>query len=227
MRLVLCFLFFCVYVTRAAQPLDLTYSFDEKTIYWPTSKSFEWKLVRHGKTPAGYFYSSADYAANEHGGTHLDAPVHFHDGGAGVDQIPITKLMGPVVVVDVSAACAHNPDYRVSAGDVTGWEKQHGRIPDGAIVLIRTGWGKYWPDKKRYLGTDKPGDVAGLHFPALSREAADFLAKQRKLFAVGIDTASMDYGPSKDFIVHQILLGAGMYGLENVASIERVPATGA
>jgi kynurenine formamidase len=227
MRLVLCFLFFCVYVTRAAQPLDLTYSFDEKTIYWPTSKSFEWKLVRHGKTPAGYFYSSADYAANEHGGTHLDAPVHFHDGGAGVDQIPITKLMGPVVVVDVSAACAHNPDYRVSAGDVTGWEKQHGRIPDGAIVLIRTGWGKYWPDKKRYLGTDKPGDVAGLHFPGVSREAAEFLVKQRNINGEGIDTASIDYGQSKDFIAHQIFSAAGIYNLENVANLDRVPATGA
>src|SRR5690242_18573167 len=137
MRLVLCVLFLSVGLARGAQPIDLTYSFDEKTVYWPTSKSFEWKLVQHGKTPAGYFYSSADYGANEHGGTHLDAPVHFHQDGASVDQIPIAKLVGPVLVVDVSPNCAHNPDYRVSPDDLTTWEKQHGRIPYGAIVLIR------------------------------------------------------------------------------------------
>jgi kynurenine formamidase len=227
MRLVSCLLFFGVSFARAAQPIDLTYSFDEKTIYWPTSKSFEWRLVQHGKTPAGYFYSSADYAANEHGGTHLDAPVHFHQDGASVDQIPITKLMGPVVVMDVSASCAQNPDYRVSAGDLTTWEKQHGQIPDGAILLIRTGWGKYWPDRERYLGTDKPGDVAGLHFPGISREAAEFLVKQRKIKGDGIDTASIDYGQSKDFIAHQIFSAAGIYNLENVANLDRVPATGA
>jgi kynurenine formamidase len=227
MRLVLCLLFLVVGFARGAQPVDLTYSFDEETIYWPTSKSFEWTLVQHGKTPGGYFYSSANYAANEHGGTHLDAPVHFHEGGASVEQIPVTKLMSPVAVVDVSAECARNPDYRVSADDLITWEKQHGRIPDGAIVLIRTGWGKYWPDKKRYLGTDKPGDVAGLHFPGISREAAEFLVKQRNINGDGIDTASVDYGQSKDFIAHQILSAAGIYNLENVANLDRVPARGA
>jgi len=227
MRLVLFLVFLGVRFAGAAQPIDLTYAFDEKTIYWPTSKSFEWKLVQHGKTPAGYFYSSADYAANEHGGTHLDAPVHFHEGGASVDQIPVAKLMGPVVVVDVSAACARNPEYRVAGGDLKGWEKQHGRIPEGAIVLFRTGWGKYWPDKKRYLGTDKPGDVAGLHFPGISRDAAEFLAKERNISGDGIDTASIDYGQSKDFIAHQIFSAAGIYNLENVANLDRVPATGA
>jgi kynurenine formamidase len=227
MRLVLFLVFLGVRFAGAAQPIDLTYAFDEKTIYWPTSKSFEWRLVQHGKTPAGYFYSSADYAANEHGGTHLDAAVHFHEGGPSVDQIPVTKLIGPLVVVDVSGHCADNPDYRVSVGDLLAWEKQHGRIPDDAILLIRTGWGKYWPDKKRYLGTDKRGDIAGLHFPGISREAAEFLVKERKIKGDGIDTASIDYGQSKDFIAHQILSAAGIYNLENVANLDRVPATGA
>ena len=213
-------------IIEAAEPIDLTYPFDGKTIYWPTSKGFEWKLVQHGITPGGYFYSSADYAANEHGGTHLDAPVHFREDGLSVDRIPVTKLMGPLVVVDVSAACAHNPDYLVSASDFIAWEKQHGRIPEGAIVLIRTGWGKYWPDKKRYLGTDKPGDVAGLHFPGIARDAAEFLA-QRKVNGDGIDTASIDYGQSKDFIAHRILAAAGIYNLENVANVQRLPAKGA
>ena len=227
MRLGFCLLLLTVRSVPASQLIDLTYSFDDKTIYWPTSKGFEWSLVQHGKTSAGYFYSSADYAANEHGGTHLDAPVHFRENGAGVDQIPVTKLIGPVVVVDVSAACVHNPDYRVSADDLIQWEKQHGRIPDGAILLIRTDWGKYWPDKKLYLGTDKPGDIAGLHFPGISREAAEFLVKQRKINGDGIDTASIDYGQSKDFIAHRILSAAGIYNLENVANLDRVPAIGA
>jgi kynurenine formamidase len=184
-------------------------------------------MVQHGKTPAGYFYSSANYAANEHGGTHLDAPIHFNEAGATVDEIPINKLMAPAVVVDVESACMRNPDYRVSVADLTGWEKRYGRIPDNSILLIHTGWGKYWPDKERYLGTSKKDDVAGLHFPGLSREAAEFLVSQRRLNGIGIDTASIDYGQSKDFIVHQVLTTAGLYNLENVANLERVPPTGA
>ena len=141
--------------------------------------------------------------------------------------LPLSRLIGPAVVIDVVAACAQNPDYRVRVDDLTAWERQHGRIPDGAIVLVRTGWGKYWPDKKRYLGSDTPGDTAHLHFPGLSREAAEFLATQRRIDGVGIDTASLDHGPSQDFIAHQILNGANIYGLENAANLERLPAVGA
>lgn len=226
MRRLFVFFLLSAAISRAADTIDLTYPFDEKTIYWPTSESFHWKPVQYGKTPAGYFYSSANYSANEHGGTHIDAPIHFHEGGATVDQIPVSRLMAPAVVVDVAAACARNPDYRVLTADLTGWEKLHGPIPQGSIVLVRTGWGKFWPDKKRYLGTDKTGDVAGLHFPGLSREAAEFLLR-RKPSGTGIDTASIDYGQSKDFIVHQVLMAAGLYNLENVANLERVPEVGA
>ena len=115
----------------------------------------------------------------------------------------------------------------MTVGDINTWEKLHGRIPDGSILLVRTGWGKFWPDRKRYLGTDRPGDTANLHFPGISKEAAEFLTKNRKIYGVGIDTASLDYGPSRDFITHRILNEAGIYGLENVASLEKVPATGA
>ncbi len=214
-------------VIDEAKVIDLTYSFDETTIYWPTANPFRWEKEAWGKSAGGYWYTAARYAASEHGGTHLDSPIHFGEGKAATDEIPLSRLIGPAVVIDVTRACVNNPDYRVRVEDFTGWEKKHGRIPDGAIVLIRTGWGKFWPDKKRYLGSDTPGDATNLHFPGLSREAAEFLASQRKIDGIGIDTASIDYGQSRDFIAHQILNGANIYGLENVANLERVPDTGA
>jgi len=154
--------------------VDLTYSFDQSTIYWPTAKSFDWQRESWGISPGGYWYTAARYAASEHGGTHLDSPIHFGKDKAPVDQIPLSKLIGAAVVVDIAAACAKDPDYRLSLADIASWEKQQGAIPNGAIVLVHTGWGKFWPDRKRYLGSDAPGDTAHLHFPGISREAADF-----------------------------------------------------
>jgi len=130
-------------------------------------------------------------------------------------------------VIDIATACDKNPDYLFSADDVTGWERTHGRIPEGAIVLVRTGWGKYWPDRKRYLGTDErgAGAVPKLHFPGISAEAARLIVA-RKVSGAGIDTASVDYGQSKDFQTHRILYAENIYGLENVASLDQLPATG-
>jgi kynurenine formamidase len=207
--------------------VDLTYSFDDKTIYWPTAKPFQWEKESWGQSSGGYWYTAARYGASEHGGTHLDAPIHFGEGKLAADEIPVSRLVSPAVVIDVSVAAAQDPDYRVTVSDIASWEKANGQIPDNSIVLIRTGWGKFWPDKKKYLGTDAPGDTANLHFPGFSRESAEFLAKERRIDAVGIDTASIDHGPSKDFIAHQILNGANIYGLENVANLNRLPAKGA
>jgi kynurenine formamidase len=122
---------------------------------------------------------------------------------------------------------ADNRDYRLSRDDVDQWESRHGPIPAGAVVLMLTGWGQRWPDRARYLGTATPSDPKTLHFPGFSREAAEFLVKQRRVDGIGIDTASIDYGPSQDFIVHQIVNGANLYGLENVANLERLPPKGA
>lgn len=209
-----------------AKLIDLTYAFDDKTIYWPTAKPFEWQKEAWGKSAGGYWYTAARYAASEHGGTHLDAPIHFGEGKQAADEIPVSRLVGPAIVVDISQACASNADYRLTADDLKAWENTNGQIPNDSILLVRTGWGKFWPDKKKYLGTDAPGDVANLHFPGISREAAELLV-QRKIDAIGIDTASIDYGQSKDFIVHQVLYGANIYGLENVANLERLPVKGA
>jgi kynurenine formamidase len=207
--------------------VDLTYSFDDQTIYWPTAKPFTWEKEAWGVSPGGYWYTAARYGASEHGGTHLDAPLHFGKDQAAADEIPVSRLIAPAIVISIAQACEKNADYQLTVDDIIAWEKMNGRIPDNSIVLIHTGWGKFWPDKKKYLGSDKPGDTANLHFPGISREAAELLASQRKIDGTGIDTASIDYGQSKDFMTHQILYGKNIYGLENVANLERLPAKGA
>jgi kynurenine formamidase len=206
--------------------VDLTYAFDERTVYWPTAKPFEWEKEAWGPSAGGFWYSAARYSASEHGGTHLDAPIHFAEGKRTADAIPVGDLIGPAVVIDISAAAASNADALLTPADIHGWEREHGRLPADAILLVRSGWGRHWGDRKAYLGTDKPGDTANLHFPGIASDAAELLV-QRGVDAVGIDTASIDHGPSKDFMTHRILNAADIYGLENVANLDRLPATGA
>ena len=164
---------------------------------------------------------------SEHGGTHIDAPIHFAEGRLAVDEIPLQKLIAPAVVIDVRPSVEGSPDYRLSKQDLEKWESRHGVIPPGALVMMLTGWGQRWPDRARYLGTETPSDVRTLHFPGFSAQAAEFLIKERQVDGIGIDTPSIDYGPSQDFIVHQIVNGANLYGLENVANLEKLPPKGA
>jgi kynurenine formamidase len=220
--------------SQAARPLidpdrviDLTYPLDDSNIYWPNAKPFHYQRDAGGPTPGGYWYAAGSFSASEHGGTHIDSPVHFAEGKATVDEILLGRLIAPAMLIDITAACAQNRDYELRIEDITEWERIHGRIPDGAAVLVRTGWSKYWPDKKQYLGSDVPGDVSHLHFPGISQNAAEFLAGMRKIYGVGIDTASLDPGTSKTFMAHRILAGARIYGLENVANLDKVPAAGA
>jgi len=211
-----------------ARIVDLSHSFDAKTPYWPTAPSgFELKTVHKGKTPAGFFYSAYSFCAPEHGGTHLDAPSHFAEGARSTDEVPVAQLVAPGVVIDVSAKAAADPDYRLTVADVRAFEGRHGPVPAGAILLLRTGWSARWPDRKRYLGDDTPGDASRLHFPSFGREAAELLVRERKVGALGVDTASIDYGPSADFAVHQVAAAANVPGLENLARLDRLPETGA
>ncbi|MEE8525069.1 MAG: cyclase family protein [Thermoanaerobaculia bacterium] len=208
--------------------VDLTYAFDESTIYWPTSPSaFELERLAHGYTEGGFFYAANSFCTPEHGGTHLDAPLHFAEGGWAADEIPVDRLIGPGVVIDVSAQADADADYRLTAADVEAWEAEHGTVPEGAIVLLRTGWGKHWPDAASYLGDDTPGDASDLHFPSYGKDGAELLVNERRVSVLGVDTASIDHGPSTDFIVHQIANGAGVPGLENIAHLDRLPPTGA
>jgi len=206
--------------------IDLSYSFDKSTLYWPTSPAFAWNKDSWGKDAQGKWYASATFTTSEHGGTHIDSPIHFAEGKPGTAEIAVRQLIGTAAVIDVSAQASQNPDYLLSTADIERWEARHGRLTSGDIVLIRTGWGKRWPDAKSYLGTDKRGDTADLRFPGISEAAARLLAG-RAVKGVGIDTASIDYGKSKDFLAHRVLNGAGIYGLENIANLERLPETGA
>ena len=208
--------------------VDLTHPFDARTVYWPTATSgFALERLAHGPTAAGFFYAANAFCAPEHGGTHLDAPIHFAEGRRTADEIPLEQLITQAVVIDVAAQAAADPDYRLTVADVERWESEHGRIPRGTAVLLRTGWSARWPDRKRYLGDDTPGDASRLHFPAYGVEAATLLVHDRGVAALGLDTASLDHGPSKDFPVHRVAAAANVVGYENLTNLDAVPPTGA
>jgi kynurenine formamidase len=215
--------------TALGPAVDLTHPFDESAIYWPTEEGFVLERGSAGRTDAGYWYEAHRMRLAEHGGTHLDAPVHFHEGGSTTERVSLARLIAPAVVVDVRESCAKDADYAVSVADLERFEAAHGRIPDGAALLLRTGFGGRWPDRARYLGTAERGSaaVAKLHFPGLAPAAARWLVGNRRLAAVGLDTASIDPGTSQRFESHQILFAAEIPAFENLAHLERLPATGA
>jgi kynurenine formamidase len=208
--------------------VDLSHPFNERTIYWPTAEKFTLTEVAHGHTEGGWFYAAYNFSAAEHGGTHLDSPIHFAEGGDKADEIPLRRLVGQAVAVDLSQRVGDNADYLISRADLRAWERRNGRIPQRAIVLLRTGWERFWPDAARYLGTAERGEAAvpKLHFPGLSAGAARWLVRQRSVKAVGIDTASIDRGQSTDFRAHRVLGAANVPAFENVARLGRLPARG-
>jgi kynurenine formamidase len=215
--------------TALGPAVDLTHPFDASTIFWPTEEGFVLERGSAGRTAAGYWYEAHRMRLAEHGGTHLDAPVHFHEGGSTTERVPLARLIAPAVVVDVSEACAQDADYTVSVADLERFEATHGRIADGAALLLKTGFGARWPDRARYLGTAERGAaaVAKLRFPGLAPAAARWLVANRRLAAVGIDTASIDPGRSTQFESHQILFAAEIPAFENLAHLDQVPSTGA
>ena len=212
----------------AGELVDLSHAYDQQTIFWPTSERFRLQKDADGITPAGFYYASNSFFTAEHGGTHLDAPVHFAQGKQSVDQIPLERFFGPALVVDVTEASEKNADYQVTVEDLTRAEADGGAIPTDAIILLRTGFSRRWPDAARYLGTAERGAeaVAKLHFPGLHPDAAKWLVA-KGVRAVGIDTASIDYGQSTLFESHRILYAANLPAFENLAALDRLPARGA
>jgi kynurenine formamidase len=215
---------------RQGKVLDMTYAFDETSIYWPTAAPFKLRQVSWGISEGGWWYASNEFSASEHGGTHADAPIHFAAGGRTIDRIPLGEWIGPAVKIDLSQKCGRNRDYLLCADDIRDWESRYQKIPEGAWVIMFTGIGtRHYPDKKQVLGTDKTGAAAlpELSFPGFSEEAVEFLLKERNIKGIAIDTPSIDPGKSKDFRVHQILLGANKLALENIANLDKLPPRGA
>ncbi len=208
--------------------VDLTHALDSETIFWPTSPMrLEHKELSYGTTDAGYFYSAYTLSLPEHGGTHLDAPIHFSSTGMTADQIPIRSLLGRCIIIDVSEKAQSDRDYKLAVQDILDFEAAHGRIEPRSIVLLRTGWSAYWPDVKSYLGDDTPGDASRLSFPSFGAEAAAFLIEQRQVKAIGVDTASIDRGQSTDFMVHQVVAAHNIPAFENLTNLDQLPQKGA
>jgi kynurenine formamidase len=217
-----------LFAADSAGWIDLTHELSEDTIFWPTAERFSMTTDFEGVTDEGYYYSAYTFRTAEHGGTHIDAPVHFAQGGHHVNEIPLEQLIGDAVVIDVRQAVLADRDYLISVADIEAWEAQHGHIPEDSIVLFRTGFDQYWPDAERYLGTAERGAeaVAQLSFPGLGPAAAAWLMQNRRIKAVGIDTASIDYGKSTQFETHVALMTHNVPAFENVANLGQLPATG-
>jgi kynurenine formamidase len=211
-----------------ARMVDLTHPFGTDTIVWPTEHDFRLIVQQAGETTNGYYYASNRLELAEHGGTHMDAPIHFARGAQTLDQVPLERLVGAGVRINVAAQCAHDRDYLITIQDFEQWEAAYGRIPDGMIVLLDTGFARFWPSRQDYLGTDLrgPAGVRGLHFPGLHPEAAAWLVRERQIKAVGIDTASIDYGPSTRFETHVALLSHQVPVFENLADLHALPEQG-
>jgi kynurenine formamidase len=201
--------------------VDLTYAISDKLVPWPGDEKYFEAKVNATVEKNGYFTRS--FWMLEHYGTHLDAPAHFPPGKTTVDHIPAKNFFGPAVVIDVRAEAAKDADYLLTSPRVQDWEKRHGRIPEGAIVLLRTGWASRWPDVQKYRNQDAQGKM---HFPGFSTDAAKLLI-DRRVSGLGCDTLSIDYGASSDFAVHHVSLGAGLYHLENLADMSELPEIGA
>jgi kynurenine formamidase len=208
--------------------VDLSHPFDAQTVYWPTEEGFKLEKEHDGVTEQGYYYASNKFFAPEHGGTHIDAPKHFSINSHTVDQIPLDQLIGDAILIDVIKQSEANRDYLISIDDFTNWEKTNGQIPTGSIILMRTGFARYWPDRVKYMGTDERGAaaVAKLHFPGLSPDAARWLTTNRSIKAIGLDTPSIDYGQSTKFESHQILFAKDIPAFENVGDMSALPAKG-
>ena len=216
-------------ITKEITLYDLSHSYSDETVYWVTARQCELDTVFAGDTDKGYYYSAYEFTTAEHGGTHLDAPIHFAKGRQAVDEVPLEKLIGAAIKVDVSAKAWDDPDYLVTVDDLKSWESdQEAPIPEGSIVLLYTGHSRHYPDALKYLGTDERGDEAAtlLHFPGLAPEAAQWLVDNRNINAIGLDTPSIDYGQSSLFASHVILLGENIPVFENLTNLQDLPLSG-
>jgi kynurenine formamidase len=200
---------------------DLTHVLGTQFPLFPGAAPFRIEqAVSHDKD--GYYGSILTYW--EHSGTHMDAPVHFAPNGLFVDQLRIENLVVPAVVINITEKVRRDPDAVVTPDDIRAWERRYGRIPDNAAVLMASGWGARAGSVEAFRNTDSSGVM---HFPGFGKEAIDFLLTERRIAGIGVDTLSLDHGPSTTFAVHYTLLPTNRWGLENLANLESIPPSGA
>ncbi|CAL1538915.1 unnamed protein product [Lymnaea stagnalis] len=207
--------------------VDLSHNLDRNSLSFPFNVSFELSILFRGLEPEGYWFELNKISTLEHMGTHLDAPGHTFKGSWRVHQIPVDRLVGPGVVIDVRAQVAKNSDYRLSVLDIERWERLYGAIPNGAIVFMWSGWDVRYPDKFLTFNSITPGNISTFHFPGFHPDAVRWLLRYRNISMIGVDTPSTDYGQSKNLEVHQLTGGANVMGLENVNNLCQVPPSGA
>ena len=167
-------------------------------------------------------YNANVWHLHEHTGTHMDAPAHFSDADT-ADEIPLSRLVVPLAVIDLRAKAAQDADAQVTPEDVRAWEERHGRLPGNACVAMLSGWA----EKVATDGFRNADEQGGLHFPGFHPETAAFLIEERDVVGVAVDTLSLDHGASPDFAFHRAWLPSDRWGMECVAALDQVPASGA
>ena len=204
--------------------VDLTHEYSEETLVWPTSDNFALDTLFVGMTDGGYYYESYSFRTNEHGGTHLDAPIHFAEGRMSTEALGLDQITGYAAVVDVSENALADRNYQVTVEDVQTWESESGVTVDDKIVLLYTGYSQFWPDAEAYMGTSLKGDegVAALQFPGIHPDLAQWLVDNRQIRAIGLDTPSLDFGRSTEYMSHRILFDKNIPGFENVANLDQI-----
>lgn len=164
-----------------------------------------------------------EWVLNEHTGTHLDSPFHFSEDGQTCDEIPVDNLVAPLVVVDIAQKAEDNPDAQLTPDDIRDWMSANGDIPGGACVAMHSGWARYATGEK-FRNADADGKM---HFPGFHVEAAEMLMEEGSVVGMAVDTLSLDFGVSADFATHYKWLPTNRWGIECIAGLGDVPASGA
>jgi len=200
---------------------DLTHTFSPKTPVFQAFKPIQIK-PKFSIAKDGFFANEITF--DEHTGTHMDGPAHFVSGATTADRLPADKFIAPLAVISIESRAAKDADAVVTVDDVLAWEKQHGRLPAGAFVAMYSGWGARIGNADRFLNKDSKGTM---HAPGFSEDVAKFLTKERDIVGAGVDTLSLDIASASKFVAHLAFLGAGKYGVELIANLNAVPASGA
>ncbi len=203
--------------------IDLTHNLNDSSPNWEGTDESPFQAKELGNIERDGYYSRV-FTTQEHYGTHLDAPAHFAAGAWTVEQIPAERLVRPLAVIDVRDGAKNDPDYEVSVADITAWEAEHGAIPNGAVVIANTGWDQRWSSPKEYRNELSDGLT---HYPGFSLEAVKLLVQGRGAVGFGVDTMSVEKGATTTYPVHCFTAREGVYHLENLTNLDRVPAAGA